>query len=80
MAREGELSNTAGKAGISPVPPPPGEASKAGPVKVTRTRHSPVSTRQVHCDKVGLRSDWKSAAGQGLGPEEWAQSQGQAWL
>lgn len=65
-----EHSNTAGRAGVSPVPQPPSEASKAGPVRVMRTRHSPASTRQDHGDKASLRSGWKSAAVQGLCPEQ----------
>lgn len=48
-----EHRNTAGRAGASPVPQPPGEASKAGPVRVTRLWHTPVSTRQGHGGKKG---------------------------
>lgn len=83
-ARKGELeaehTTAAGRAGVSPVPQPPGEPSKAGPEWGARIRHSPVDTRQVPAGKAGLRPGWKSAPGQGLGPEQWVQRQGQAWL
>lgn len=39
-----------------------------------------MSTRQVPGEKAGLRPGWKAALGQGLGPEQWVQLQGQAWL
>lgn len=83
-ARKGELeaehTNTAGRAEVSPVPQPPGEPSKAGPVGLARIRHSPMNTRQVPGDKAGLGPGWKSSPGQGLGPQQWVQSQGQARL
>lgn len=73
-ARKGELeaehTNTASRAGLSPVPQLPSEPNKAGPVWGARMRHSPVNTRQVPGEKA--------APGQGLGPEEWVQRQGQA--
>lgn len=59
---------------------PPGEPSKAGPVGLVRIRHSPMNTRQVPGDKAGLGPGWKSSPGQGLGPQQWVQSQGQARL
>lgn len=64
-----------GKVNKGPVPQPLREASKASLVRVTRIRHSPVSTRDVYSDEAG-QVLLNSVTGQGLGSEQQAQSQG----